>query len=220
MMDTLTTVGRATATIINPEKTRGPANELVILGLLYCSVTRTCHLGDAKRLKYMSRITAVISSQRTTSKQLEQLAGNLGYAAFVEPFCRPLLSCLFSLIVEDKPTAQVAVPPFTRTALRIWHKVLLRNRGLSFLYIMNKYPAVSLSIFVDASTSWGFGGVHGYEYFSFPHADLQAFIRRSPGWESYPRVPVARLELLAALVAVQLFAPRYPRHLVVFYSDN
>ena len=31
---------------------------------------------------------------------------------------------------------------------------------------------------------------------------------------------MARLELLAALVAVQLFAHRYPRHLVVLYSDN
>ena len=98
--------------------------------------------------------------------------------------------------------------------------MLLRNRGLSFLYIMNKYPAVSLPMFVDASTSWGFGGVHGYEYFSFPHGDLQPFICRSPGWEAYPRVPVARLELIAALVAVQLFAHRYPRHLIILYSDN
>ena len=220
MMGTLTTVGRATGTDFNPEKARGPATKLVILGLLYCSVTRSCRLGDTKRSKYLSRITSVISSRRATSKQLEQLVGNLGYAAWVEPFCRPLLSCVSSLIVEDKPTAHIAVPPFTLTALRVWHLVLQRNRGLSFLYIMNKYPAVSLPIFVDASTSWGLGGVHGYEYFSFPHGDLQPFIRRSRGWESYPRVPVARLELIAALVAVQLFAHRYPRHLIILYSDN
>ena len=122
---------------------------------------------------------------------------------------------MFSLISEEKPTAHIAVPPFTRTALRIWHLVLLRNRGLSFSYIMNKYPAVSLPIFVDASTSWGFGGVHGYEYFSFSHSELRPLIRRSRGWEAYPRVPVARLELIAALVAVQLFAHRYPRHLII-----
>ena len=119
MMDTLTIVGRVTGTDINPEKTRGPATKLVILGLLYCSVTHSCRLGDAKRSKYLSRITSVISSRRATSKQLEQLAGNLGYAAWVEPFCRPLLSCVFSLIVEEKPTAHIAVPPFTLTALRI-----------------------------------------------------------------------------------------------------
>ena len=42
----------------------------------------------------------------------------------------------------------------------------------------------------------------------------------SLGKKSYPHFPVARLELLAALVAVQLFAHRYPWHLIVLYSDN
>ena len=41
-----------------------------------------------------------------------------------------------------------------------------------------------------------------------------------PGWESYPQVPVAWLELLAAYIAVRLFASRYPSHLVVLYTDN
>ena len=220
MMETLSIVGRATATVINPAKSRGPATKMVILGLSYCSSTRSCRLGDAKRAKYMSRIQSVISAPLTTSKQLEQLAGNLSFAAWVEPFCRTLLSSIFSLVVQDKPTTQVVIPRFTLTALRIWHKVLQRNRGLSFQYVRNAYPAVSTPIFVDASTSWGIGGVHGLEYFSFPHSDLQPFICQSPGWESYPQVPVARLELLAALVAVQLFGSRYPKHLIVMYSDN
>ena len=220
MMETVPIVGRATATDINLGKSRGPATKLVILGLLYCSVTRTCRLGDAKRVKYMSRIQVVLSAPVTTSKRLEQLAGNLGFAAWVEPFCRPLLSGVFSLVVQDKPMTQIVIPPFTLTALRIWYTVLKRNRGLSFQYIQNKYPAVLTPIFVDASTSWGIGGVHGLEYFSFPHSDLQPFIRRCPGWESYPMVPVARLELLAALAAIQLFGNRYPRHLIVLYSDN
>ena len=81
MMDTLTIVGRATATEINPAKSRGPATELVVLGLLYCSRTHSCRLGDARRAKYMSRIQLVISAPVTTSKQLEQLAGNLSFAA-------------------------------------------------------------------------------------------------------------------------------------------
>ena len=220
MMETLPIVGRATATEINLAKSRGPATKLVVLGLLYCSGTRSCRLGDAKRAKYMSRILLVLSAPVTTSKRLEQLAGNLCFAAWVEPFCRPLLSTVFSLVVQDKPTTPIVIPPFTRTALRIWHTVLQRNRGLSFQYILNKYPAVLTPIFVDASTSWGIGGVHGLEYFSFPHSHLQPLICRCPGWETYPQVPVARLELLAALVAVQLFANRYPRHLIVLYSDN
>ena len=132
MMETLAIVGRATDTKVNPAKSRGPATKLVILGLLYCSGSRSCRLGDAKRAKYMSRIQLAFSATVTTSKQLEQLAGNLGFAAWVEPFCRPLLSPVFSLVVQDKPATQIVIPPFTLTALRIWHRVLQRSRELSF----------------------------------------------------------------------------------------
>ena len=198
-MQTLTIVGRATATEFNTAKNRGPATELVILGLLYCSVTRSCRLGDAKRVKYMSRILSVISTPVATSKQLEQLAGNLGYAAWVEPFCRPLLSCVFSLVVQDKPTVEIIVTPFAITALRIWHKVLQRNRGLSYQYIRNRYPAVLSPIFVDASTSWGIGGVHGCDYFSFSHGDLQPFICRCPGVGNVPASPGSPVRAISRL---------------------
>ena len=194
-MNTLALAGQRTQTFINPAKTEGPARSLVILGLLYCSETRTCRLGKAKRDKYLSRITEAIE-QPVTSEQLEKLAGNLGYAAWVEPFCRPLLASIFAVIDREHPQTQVDLTPYTLAALRVWHRVLRRNGGLSFDYIMNKFPAVRTPIFVDASTSWGIGGVHGYEYFSIPHNELRPYMRRCPGWESYPSVPVARLELL------------------------
>ena len=92
MIDTMMIVGRATATTFNTEKTRGPATRLIILGLLYCSVSQTCRLGEGKRAKYINRIAALLRSPVTSSKRLEQVTGNLGYAAWVDPFCRPLLS--------------------------------------------------------------------------------------------------------------------------------
>ena len=78
----------------------------------------------------------------------------------------------------------MSVTPFIRTALCVWHLVLDRNRGVPYNYILNKLPKVPVPIFVDASTSWGVGGVHGSDYFTFPHCDLRPFIRASPGWES------------------------------------
>ena len=39
MIDTLTTVGKHTATFFNTDKTRGHAWSLVILGLLFCSIS-------------------------------------------------------------------------------------------------------------------------------------------------------------------------------------
>ena len=81
MIDELYAMGRATGTIFNMDKTRGPATRLVILGLLYCSRTQSCRIGDVKRAKYSSRVALLVLKLTTTSKALEQIVGNLGYAA-------------------------------------------------------------------------------------------------------------------------------------------
>ena len=220
MLNTLLAVGQQTASFFNMDKTRGPARSLVVLGLLFCSISKSCRLGKDKRQKYLSRVSALLAGPTTSSKELEQLIGNLGYAAWVEPFCRPLLSCLSLHIVRDKPSARVPLTLLMVIALHVWRLVLVRNRGLHFNFILGRLPQVASPIFVDASSSWGFGGVHGYEFFSFPHTELRPFIRRCPGWETFPCVPVARLELLAVFVAVRLYARRYPNHMLVLYSDN
>ena len=119
MIDTLIAVGQQTSAVFNKDKTRGPARNLVILGLLFDSISKSCRFGDDKLQKYTSRVTSHLAAPTTTSKLLEQLVGNLGYAAWVEPFCRPLLSCLALHIVRDKPSAQVQLTPLMVVALRI-----------------------------------------------------------------------------------------------------
>ena len=220
MIDHLFKAGRATATLFNMVKTRGPARSLVILGLLYCSLTQSCRLGNKKKQKYLSRVDAMMVSVGTTSKLLEQLVGNLGFAAWVEPFTRPLLTFLSTHISRESPTAVIAITPLIMIALRIWRVVLVRNRGLPFRYVLASLPVVASPIFVDAASSHGVGGFHVKDYFALTHDELGHLIRRCPGWEAYPQVPIAWLELLAVCVAMHLFANRYPAHLIVLYSDN
>ena len=98
--------------------------------------------------------------------------------------------------------------------------MISRNRGLPYKYILNELPVAATPIFVDASTSWGVGGINGRDFFSVPHTLLRPHMRSCPGWEAYPRVPIAWLELLAAYIAVRRFASRYPSHLVILYTDN
>ena len=57
-------------------------------------------------------------------------------------------------------------------------------------------------------------------YYLIAHADLVPHIRHCPGWEYYPRVPIAWIELLAVFVALYIFGPISPNHLIVLYSDN
>ena len=73
---------------------------------------------------------------------------------------------------------------------------------------------------MDASSSWGLGGVHGHRYFALSHQQLRPFMCRCPGWERYPLVPIAWLELLAALIAIRVFTKRLPGHIWYLYSDN
>ena len=100
-MNTLTIVGKATGATFNLDKSEGPARELVVIGLCYSSILRACRLGVDKRAKYIGRITQVLSGPVTTSALLAKLAGNLSFAAYVEPFCRPLLSSIFALLVPE-----------------------------------------------------------------------------------------------------------------------
>ena len=220
MINKIYAIGAATGTIFNKNKTRGPATNLVILGLLYCSVTRSCRVGDKKRDKYLARVSTLLMATSTTSKVLEQVVGNLGYAAWVEPFGLPLLSFIARHITPDSPNSVIPISHLMRVGFVIWKLILSRNRGIPYKYITNSLPRARTPTFVDASTSIGIGGVHGYDYFSVLHGDLTPLITACPGWESFPQVPIAWIELLAAFVAVSLFGPRYPGHLMVLYSDN
>ena len=49
---------------------------------------------------------------------------------------------------------------------------------------------------------------------------LKHWMVRCEGWESFPNVDIAWLELLAACAAVYTFAPRASQQLLSLYSDN
>ena len=107
-----------------------------------------------------------------------------------------------------------------RVGFFIWKLILLRNRGIPYKYITNSLPLAQTPTFVDASTSIGIGGVHGYNYFSVVQGNLTLLINACPGWESFSQVPIASIELLVVNVAVSLFGPQYPGHLMVLSSGS
>lgn len=138
----------------------------------------------------------------------------------MEPFGRPLLTFLAHQIDSKFPLSTVNISPLIKIALLIWQAILKRNRGLPFKYILDRLPRARAPIFVDASTSVGLGGACGLDYYHMIHANLMPHIRHCPGWESYPEVQIAWIELLAVFVALYLFGPRYPNQFIVLYSDN
>ena len=73
--------GARLGAVINAKKTEGPAASLVILGLLYDARAQVCALDPTKVTRYSDRIRLVIKKGEATSKELEKLVGNLGFAA-------------------------------------------------------------------------------------------------------------------------------------------
>ena len=88
---------------MNVAKSEGPARSMVILGLLYKSISKICSLDPKKVLKYTEQIDTLIGQSWVTSKDLERMVGRLEFAAWVEPFGRPLLTFLSRYITPDQP---------------------------------------------------------------------------------------------------------------------
>ena len=141
------------ATLVNTNKTEGPTTVMVILGFQYCSQTKVCSLDPAKVIKYSNYISQLLSVGHSMSKYLEQLVGNLEFAAWVEPFGRPLLTFVRREIVPDSPACTIHTTKMMRLTLRIWLLLMARNRGLLFQYIFDTLPTDHRRIYVDAAST-------------------------------------------------------------------
>ena len=161
----ITLTGSNLGAVVNLSKTEGPASAVVILGLHYCALSAVCSLDPKKVAKYTGRLNALLAAGRATSKELERIVGNLQFAAWVEPFGRPLLSFIALGIVPDKTNETNEVVRFTRlarVAMRVWLLLLHRNRGLPFGYILDELPPEDRRIYVDAASTGGIGGYADY----------------------------------------------------------
>ena len=95
----------------------------------------------------------ILTGTNIVSKDIEKLLGYLGFASWIEPFGRPFLSAIDSMINRRDPGRRIRLGTWATIALQIWEIILRLNRGLSYDFILNRLPAVENAIFVDASTS-------------------------------------------------------------------
>ena len=92
--------------------------------------------------------------------------------------------------------------------------------GLTFSYILNRLPIDLRRIYVDAASTGGLGGYAEYTYFSVALEQWTPYLCPCEGWATFPCVDIAWLELLAAFVAIDIFAARSAGHYLILYSDN
>ena len=204
---------------MNLSKCCAPARKMEILGFVYDSIAKSCRLSKEKQQKYIDRIIAVLQKPTVVFKNLEKLVGNLTYAAWISPFGRPFLSVLSSSLNDPNHKKQVPVSPAMRNALVIWKNILLRNKGLSYDFILGQLPRAKNEWFIDATTNFGCGGLAGTNYFMTRNSAL--FNSKFFGQQiKFEDVAIAYRELLSAVLAFAYFAPLSPSSIVRINVDN
>ena len=149
-------------------KTPLPARKQIILGGLWDSKNKHVRTSPKKREKYLSRITELLSKNECVAKEVHKLHGNLNYAAQVAPFGRPFLAPLTNLVTGKNLTDTVIIDDMARRSLRVWERILIANRGISFKFVLGQLPQCPFDIFFDVSDEWGIGGCCGPNYFAYP----------------------------------------------------
>ena len=115
----ITSSGERYGTLVNVSKTKGPAISMVILGFLYRSDLKICSLAPKKVKKNTEQIAHLLKLRWVTSKDLERMVGRLEFAAWVEPFGRPLLSFLSAYITPTLPQLTRPMTEMMATCLQV-----------------------------------------------------------------------------------------------------
>ena len=219
--------GLVTTAVANLEKCHGPAQILTILGTLYNALTKMVSLPPKKQQKYCQAINKVLQTGRATSKELEKIVGYLVWASYTEPFGRPFISAISAKITRATPETIIYIIGYIKWALQIWLSIIKKNAGISFKYVLNDLPHSQNNWFVDAATSWGIGGFAGSFYFAVPNEDLTSIfylyekcLNKSHFEIPEKSLPIAYIELIAALIGFSLFSSLAKNTIVSLFSDN
>ena len=211
-------IGAVTSTFMNLKKCEEPARSKEILGMIFNSKVKACFLAATKTDKYSAKLSEVRKRGVASSKELQKIVGYLVYAAWIMPFGRPLISHISHLIDVKSINKKIHLDKPALIACDIWLCLLNGNFGLTFDFILGKLPRQKEEWFVDASKI-GFGGVCGFSYFRISYGNFLKGVKlkmRSFFLDMF----IAYRELLAVLLAFQVFAKIAPKSLIRINSDN
>ena len=206
------------STYMNLKKCEEPARSKEILGMIYNSEEKACFLAATKIEKYTKKLSNIRDSGIATSKDLQKIIGYLLYAAYVIPFGRPLISHISHLIDVKSIKIKIRLDASALVACDIWLCLLKSNSGLTFDFILGKLPRHKEEWFVDASKI-GFGGICGFSFFKISYSCFIEEVELKKR-TLFVDMFIAYRELLAVLLAFQVFAKAAPKCLVRINSDN
>ena len=209
------------------EKTLGPTQFLEYLGLLLNLLNLTLQIPEDKRVKNIEKIDLIISAFRErktiTCKEIQKVAGSLNFICAAIPAGKVFIADLYKLLraPDGSKRKQGHHRRITRSVyedMLVFRTFLVecsqeRFRSIPFMVREKRFNA-EIQLFADAAGAkeLGFGCVFGSRWAYGTWSDTRLFQRMSPN--------IALLELLAIVMATELWAKALQGQAIVLRSDN
>lgn len=192
---------------VNYNKVVGPTQKIVFLGVEINTTEMTVALPEEKLAKCKQMIQQFRHRKRASKKQLQKIAGLLGWAAGVVRHGRVYLRRLITAYNSIKTSnGRAIISPGARLDLDWWDKCLDVFNGKSMW--LDRSPVTS--VFVDACNS-GAGGTYGCDWFYCDwHID----------WPECSDIHINYKEVLAVVLAAWRWAPFWSGKCIYIMSDN
>lgn len=205
-LDALISLLRMLGFSIAWNKTIGPTQSLVFLGILINTTSMTLHLPAEKVSQLKCLLARFATKSRAACRQLQQLAGKLSWAATVVIGGRTYLQRVLDLLRPlHKPHHKAKLTAEFHADIQWWLHCLDTFNSTNI--IDQKH---TISLFTDACTKGGgILGPFGWYYIDWqldtPHLAPQHINIK---------------ETMAVIIALKLWAPVLQNHRVIIYTDN
>ncbi|KAM3929144.1 LOW QUALITY PROTEIN: uncharacterized protein RB166_006928 [Leptodactylus fuscus] len=194
------------------EKTEGPCTVLSFLGIELDSVAMVFRLPREKLEKLSGLLDGFMGVRKVTLLQMQSLLGLLVFACRIMPmgraFCRRLSLATRGV---SMPSHRIRVTRSMKADLSVWRSFLVSYNGMTCAQALEVGNS-ELSLYTDASGSYGFGAVFGFEWCAEPWPPSW----RELGWCSN----LTLLEIFPIVVSVVLWGESLRDRCVCFWCDN
>lgn len=200
---------------IADEKTVGPTEVLVFLGLELDSINMTVKIPLEKILTTLEKIQQMLAKQKTTLKEMQSLIGTLNFCCRAipmgRPFCRRLINATCGL---TKPYHHTRVNNGIRKDLQMWQCFFQNHNGISVFHDRFWVSSEDLELFTDSA-----GGAHlGFGIYFKGHWCNAKWPKK---WHIMGITKdITVLELFPIVVTLFIWAEDFKNKKIKFHCDN
>ena len=207
-MDTMVSLFSELGVPLASDKTVGPSQVVIYLGIEIDSVSQTIRLPSDKFQELMAKLEDWKDKRKCTKRELLSLIGSLSFACKVVKPGRIFLRRLIDLSTTvSKLSHHISLNSDSRADIEWWLEFLPSWNGVCFIQD-EPVTSVAMSLYTDAS-DLGCGAMYGIHWFSVPWPDLL-----------HASFHINVRELLAIVASVFTWGHEWHDKQILFYTDS